>query len=163
MDKIIYIFSATIFAIFNAYSGAFQSATLYWGRLLAGLSTKEDTKDPELKGKLIAESVGNSGLQGGLTTRSHKMRQNISIILIIVFLVSGFIFFRWYMPFIILFGVLILSFIIQGQLPKPNSEFFKKKIIQELDSQSVYYDKRGENLKKEASNHFINKLLDYEK
>ena len=163
MVTIIYFLSALVYSAFSAFSGAFQAATLYWGRHLAGLPTKENTEDPELKGRLTSESVRNSGLQGGLTTRSHKMRQNISIMLTIGFLVSGFLIFKWYMPIITLFGILVIKFIIQAQLPKPNSEYFKNKIIKELDSQSVFYGKRGEDLKKEASEYFINKMLDYSK
>lgn len=159
MVTIVYFLIATIYALFSAFSGAFQASTLYWGRHLAGLPTKESVEDPIQKSTLIGESIGNPGLQGGLTTRSHKMRQNISILLTIIILVSGFIFFKWYIPLITLLGTLMIRFIIQAQLPKPNSEYFKQKIIKELVSQSKYYETRGEKIKKEATDYFINKMV----
>lgn len=159
MITIAYFLIATVLAGFSAYSGAFQASTLYWGRHLAGLPTKESVEDPIRKSTLSGESLGNPGLQGGLTTRSHKMRQNISILLTIILLVSGFIFFKWYIPLITLLATLIIRFIIQFQLPKANSEYFKQKIIKELDSQSNFYEARGDKIKKEATDYFINRMM----
>jgi hypothetical protein len=159
MVTIVYFLVATTLAVLNAFSGAFQASTLYWGRRLAGLPTKESVEDPIQKSTLSGESLGNPGLQGGLTTRSHKVRQNISILLVIIILVSGFIFFKWYIPLITLLGTLIISYIMRVQLPKANSEYFKQKIIKELVSQSKFYNNRGAKIKKEATDYFINKMM----
>jgi hypothetical protein len=159
MVMIVFFLLATIYAVFSAYSGAFQASTLYWGRHLAGLPTKESVEDPIKKSTLSGESIANPGLQDGLTTRSHKMRQNISILLTIIILVSGFFFFKWYIPLITIIGSFIIRFIIQAQLPKPNSEYFKQKIIIELVAQSKFYETRGEKIKKDATEYFINKMV----
>ena len=159
MVTIVYVLFATIFAVFGAFLGAFQASTLYWGRHLAGLPTKESVEDPIQKSTLSGESIGNPGFQGGLTTRSHKIRQNISTLLTIIILVSGFIFFKWYIPLITLLGALVIRYVIQVQLPKANSEYFKQKIIKELVSQSKFYEARGAKIKKEATDYFINKMV----
>lgn len=163
MESIIYFFVAVLFSVFGGFSGAFQASTLYWGRLLAGLPTKENINDPVLKARISGESIGNPGLQGGLTTRFHKMRQNFSYIITACLFVSGFLLFKWYVPFLTLLGTLILKFIVQLFLPKSDSEYFKNRILCELNSQRNYFERNGNEFKKEATKNFIDKMNSFTK
>ncbi len=163
MELVIYFFVGAIFSIFSAFSGAFQASTLHWGRLLAGKLSKEDIDDPALKGSLMGKSIRDSGFQDALTTRAHKFRQNVSIIFFVVFFITGFFLFKWYVPFIALIGILILRTVFQQTLPKPNSEYFKNRIIKELTSQSNFFMQNKNSIKKEATDYFVQKISNYDR
>jgi hypothetical protein len=159
MIIVIYITCAALFSIFAAYASAFQGATLYWGRILAGIEPNSmNITDPEVKATLMKESIMNRGLQDGLTTRAHKRRLNIQIIMNISLLAIGFYLFTWYVPIITLIGVFISKIILRSFIPSSESDFYKNKLLKELESQEEYYISKEEDTKAEATKYFIDLL-----
>jgi hypothetical protein len=154
-----YILCAVLFSIFSAYTSGFQGATLHWGRVLAGIDPSTmNIQDPEVKATLMKESIMNRGLQDGLTTRSHKRRQKIQILMNLALLTTGLYFFEWYVPVVTLFGIFIFKVILRLKLPASESDYYRNKLLKELEAQKEYHESKEDDIKAEATNHFINLL-----
>jgi len=115
-------------AIFTAYTMVFQRATLFWGKKIA----------PDNK-------YLPAGLQDAITPKWQTIRNVVVPFLFIGSAVGGIILFRWYMALVgPLVLVLISTTISGGMLPKPDSMFFKDRILKSLNRRLDGHRRRSE-------------------
>ena len=131
-----------IVSLFNAFSMRFQAATLFWGKKLQ--------PDNELLPR---------GMQNAITPSFQNIRNLFIPISVIVIIVLGFIFFEWYVALSSGAVTFILGGLISNMLPKPESNYYYRKIHKVLLKKKNKFIKIDNDLKLEAVEKIIS-LLD---
>lgn len=158
MELTIYLVAAAAFSTYAAYTSAYAAATQYWGLKLTytkstinGLMTNERMNH-------YMKKINVNGLQSAITTRKQRVRSVIRICLNVLFFVIGANLFEWYIPVSTLFGILFVKNTVRQFLPPSNSTHYLKKIISDLEEQSLLYEGKLNKEEKEASDFFIEQL-----
>jgi hypothetical protein len=107
-------------ALFFAYTTAFQSATLFWG-------------------KKISVSPESTGLQDAITPKSQTYRIYLMLLFIISAIVAGFII-KWYIGLLCLPAILFVATMIKSFfLPRTQSGYYKKRILINLENRLAHF------------------------
>lgn len=131
--------------ILGAYTSAFQDATLYLGKQLAIDNSS---------------SLSSTGLQDAITPKGQNFRNILFLILLVILLIYGFIFYSWYIAIClpILTLVIIGPFLKVIVMPKPKSIFYKDKIRINLERRLDGYEHNKDILKVEVVRFVLEKF-----
>ncbi len=141
MDEMLLTAAALAAAAFNGYTMAFQSATLYWGKWLSPNNDLLPT-----------------GMQDAITPPAQSTRVFASLALLLAVAVAGGFVFRWWAAPIILFASFFGSGIMKMLFPNPDSDFFRRKILNSLSQRESTYRKEGDYLRSEVAQDLLAKL-----
>ena len=127
-------------SLLGAYTLNFQKATLAWGREIS-------------KSGLLP-----SGLQDAITPKSQTLRNIILFLLIAAVIVCGFVLYPWYFAILCIVSTFILTGILMAVLPKANSDYFYRKIRQDLLKRQFKFEKIGDFERESAICDILSKL-----
>lgn len=135
----------TSVGVLGAYTSTFQDATLYLGKRLALDNSN---------------SLLLTGLQDAITPKGQNFRNVLFLILLVVLLIYGFIFYNWYIAICLPIStfMIIVPFLKAIVMPKPNSAFYKDKIKINLERRLKSYERNKDVLKTEAIRLVLEKL-----
>jgi hypothetical protein len=118
----------------------FQETTLLIGRMLI---------PPHVHDVLPA------GLQDAITPKAQTSRNIGYFILLIVLLLYGVIFIKWYVGVVVLLSTFIGIPIMKIFLPQAGSPYYTTKIIKDLHKRKSEYEKSGDTMRKMAIQEII--------
>lgn len=128
-----YLIGPLVVGTFGAYTGAFQRATLYWGKKLAGDSSNLPT-----------------GFQDAITPQAQTNRNIISMLLYVLVFVIG-IWDSGVWSGLSAFVVSIIVSMIAGTfMPRPDSNHFAAAILRSLVDRRALYKSKSDDLRVEA-------------
>lgn len=113
--------------ILGAYTQNFQKTTLALGKKLA-------PDNPSLP----------TGFQDAITPKAQTLRNIVFFILILGILVYGLVFYKWYLAIAFTISAFLLTVILMIVLPRPESDFYIRKIKQDLLKRKSQYKKTGD-------------------
>lgn len=129
-------------SLFIAYTQGFQRATLFWGKRLAANNEYLPT-----------------GLQDAITPMAQTIR-NIAIpILLIGTGIFGAFLVGWYMAVLGPLATFVLAGFLLRVIPKPEYDFYKKKILRGLKKKEVNYGKNNDAARLLATEEVIAKFI----
>ncbi len=158
----------------QSYTLAFQQATLYWARRLAGLPLEDELAqrgvadgENERRARIRAEAEihawqMNEGatLQSALTPQEQTTRQIMVILCTGATVLCGWVCFVWYIGIISLLAILVISAIAARWMPSKSSDHYKCAIIKHLHSQYISHYSQGYTDKANAAMSLLEAILE---
>ena len=136
--ELFFLILAIVITVFNSFTLRFQGATLYWGKKLQ--------PDNELLPR---------GMQNAITPSFQNFRNIFLPISIILLMVLGLFFIKWYLALISGPVSFILCGFVSKILPKPESKYYYEKIHRVLMKKKRLFQKSNDSLRIEAVENVI--------
>jgi hypothetical protein len=162
------IFVFVLVLIFLLVVGAYQSrlrqATLHWGRIIAGLGhvqrdiDQAKDSDPGLAGYLLGRSVHQRGLQDAITPPWLANFTFLHWALCLGTFIWGFFILPWYVALTWPVAFVIGGRIFRSMLPRPDSDFYRKKLIAVLETRCNQFRRVGDDMRIAAAEHMAGLL-----
>ena len=142
MLVLIFIAVLILLLIVGVVRKRFQEATLYWGRIMAGLD----------------QAAQGRGMQDELTPPYQTNLMIAYWVACLGLFVWGFFVLPWYiaLPWPVAFAA--AKRLLKDRLPAPSSEHYRQKIIASLTSRRDRFLRVGDNLKGEITSRYITHL-----
>jgi hypothetical protein len=154
--------------IFLVVTGAYQSrlrkATLHWGRLIAGLGhIRRDidaakASDPVKAAESLGRSVDQRGFQDAITPRWHTNFTFLYWVLCLATYIWGFFVLPTYIAVAWPVAFVVGERIVGSMLPRPDSEFFRQKLIASLEGRCDQFRRVGDEMRLAAAGQMVDLL-----
>jgi hypothetical protein len=162
------IFAFSIVVILLLVVGAcrrrLRQATLHWGRLIAGLGNvrhntdQAKASDPVKAAELLGRSVHQRGFQDAITPPWLTNLTFLYWSLCLGTFIWGFFVLPWYVavtwPVVFVIGKRIFA----SMLPRPDSDFYRQKLIAGLESCCNQFRRVGDDMRLAAAGHMVGLL-----
>lgn len=148
----------------GAYPGRLRRATLYWGRLIAGLGhvqrdiDEAKASDRVMAAELLGRSVHQRGFQDAITPPWLTNFALLYWALCLATYIWGFFVLPWYVAAAWPVAFVVGKRIFASMLPRPDSDFYRQKLIAGLETRCNQFRRVGDDMRLAAAEYMVGLL-----